>query len=151
MRSSDPGIWESRPPDGAAEDFTELSARIASKVVERQLTVPAVVFLESVKPLSFLGNQMLVFLDPMVSLVVDSRDYQKFVRMIEDRENVEKLICAIEEENARDAAVRAAEKASRHGRRGFLSWFSRGHGRGDPKGESIGRQGNNEDSGDGLR
>ena len=148
MRSSDPDIWESRPPDGGVEDFSELTARIALKVVERQLTVPSVVFLESVKPLSFLGNQMLIFLDPVLSLVVDSKDYRKFVRMIEDRDNVEKLICAIEEENARDVERRAAVKASRPGLRGFLSWFRRGHGRGEPKGDGIGRQGNNQDSGD---
>lgn len=150
MRLSETGAWESLPPEGAAEDFSELSARIARKVVERQLTVPAVMLLESVKPLSFLGNQMLIFLDPMVTLVLDSRDYQKFVRMIEDRENVEKLICAIEDENAREAGVRAAVKAARPRRQGFFAWLRRGV-RGDPKGDGVGRQGNNEDTGDRLR
>lgn len=143
MRSFVTGSLESLQGDGAGEDFGELSARIARKVVERQLTVPAVVLLESMKPLSFLGNQMLIFLDPMVSLVVDSKDYQKFVRMLEDRDNVEKLICAIEDENARDSAARDALKASRKGGRRRFSWFRRGEGRGDPKGDGIGRQGDN--------
>ncbi|MDM7993217.1 MAG: hypothetical protein QUS11_07885 [Candidatus Fermentibacter sp.] len=143
MRSFVTGSLESLPGEGAGEDFGELSARIARRVVERQLTVPAVVLLESVKPLSFLGNQMLIFLDPMVSLVVDSKDYQKFVRMLEDRDNVEKLICAIEDENARESAARDARKAARRGGRRWFSWFRRGSGRGDPKGDGIGRQGDN--------
>jgi hypothetical protein len=98
-------------------------ARIARAVVERQMTVPAIMLLESVKPLSFLGNQLLIFLDPIVSLVVTSRDYYAFVRMLDDRENLEKLLVAIEEENARIDALRKAEKASRPKRRGLFPLF----------------------------
>jgi hypothetical protein len=75
-----------------------------------------------VKPLSFLGNQLLVFLNPLVSLVVTSGDYYAFIRMIEDRENIEKLLVAIEEENARDAARRRHAKQQRkRSSRGLLS------------------------------
>ena len=119
-----------RSPDEGQEDYGPLLQKIAKKVVERQLTVPALIFLESVKPLSFLGNQLLVFLNPLVSLVVTSGDYYTFVRMIENRENIEKLLVAIEEENARNAArLRLAKRQRKRSSRGLLSRiFRRGKG-----------------------
>jgi len=107
------------------EDYSDLIESIARKVVERQLTVPAIIFLESIKPLSFIGNQLLIFANPVISLIVTSGNYYKFVRMIEDRENIEKLTLAIEEENARDAQLRRELKDARRGERKGRSFWSR--------------------------
>jgi len=123
LRLSRPELDQSVLPEADPARSEELMARIARAVVERQMTVPAIMLLESVKPLSFLGNQLLIFLDPIVSLVVTSRDYYAFVRMLDDRENLEKLLVAIEEENARIDALRKAEKASRPKRRGLFPLF----------------------------
>ena len=122
MRSSDPGsgIHDLLPrgTEEEPEDFDPLIEKIARKVVERRLEAPALIFLESVKPLAFLGNQLLVFLNPLVSLVVTSGDYYRFVRMIESRENVEKLLVAIETESAAEAdRRREAKRRRRDGRR----------------------------------
>jgi hypothetical protein len=87
--------------------------KIANGIVQRQLTVPAIIFFESIKPLSFLGNQMLIFANPIVSLVVQSGNYYKFIRMIENRENIEKLTLMIEEVNARDVQDRRELKETR--------------------------------------
>lgn len=102
------------------EDYSDLMEKISKAIVQRQLTVPAIIFLESVKPLSFLGNQMLIFANPVISLVVQSGNYYKFIRMIENRENIEKLTIMIEEENAHDVQsrrelkeIRRKEKRSR--------------------------------------
>ena len=105
----DPEDYKSDTP----EEIEDLARRIARKIVERDLTVPAIMFLESIKPVSFLGSQMLVFANPVVSLLVQSGDYYRFVRMIEDRENVEKLTVAIEEENALVSERRRKEKQER--------------------------------------
>lgn len=123
MRLSRPELDQSVLPEADPARSEELMARIARAVVEREMTVPAIMLLESVKPLSFLGNQLLIFLDPIVSLVVTSRDYYAFVRMLDDRENLEKLLVAIEEENARIDALRKAEKASRPKRRCLFQLF----------------------------
>jgi len=133
------------------EDFSELSAKLAYEIVVRQLTVPAIIFLESIKPLSFLGNQLLIFANPVVSLVVSSGNYYKFVRMIEDRENVEKLIIAIEEENAREAArKRDLKAAARKDRRGIFGRRRRGRHNTVEKKEvdGGGQQGDHQDTGD---
>ncbi len=103
--------------------------KIAKEIVQRQLTVPAIIFLESIKPLTFLGNQLLIFANPVVSLVVQTGNYYKFVRMIEDRENVEKLTLAIEEENALDVqrrkGLKAARREEKRSRKSFWSRFRR--------------------------
>ena len=109
----DPEDYKSDTP----EEIDDLVKRIAGKIVERELTVPAIIFLESIKPVSFLGSQMLVFANPVVSLLVQSGDYYRFVRMIEDRENVEKLTVAIEEENALVSELRRKEKLDRRKKR----------------------------------
>ncbi len=148
MGLSRQGPWGTVPADAAESDsYDDLIARIAREIVVRELTVPAIMFLESVKPLSFLGNQLLVFLDPVVSLVVTSGEYQRFVRMLEDRGNLEKLITMIEEENALEEARRRDER-NRRPRRGLRALLGRLRGSaGDQKGDGIGRQGDHQDTG----
>lgn|GEM_PF-1625210 len=120
--------------ENSPEAFDDLVAKIAKAVVDREMTAPAIMLIESMKPLSFLGNQLLIFLEPMVSLVVTSKDYYRFVRMIEDRENVEKLLVAIEEESARRDAERRAERESRPRGRGLFSFLRRRRRRGSTEG-----------------
>ncbi|MCD4702059.1 MAG: hypothetical protein K8S24_09415 [Candidatus Aegiribacteria sp.] len=123
-----PGSHDILDIDGE-EDFSEFMSKIAKEIVQRQLTVPAIIFLESIKPLSFLGNQLLIFANPVVSLVVQSGNYYKFVRMIEDRENIEKLTIAIEEENAlevqRRSELKKAHRKEKQDRKSFWSSFRR--------------------------
>ncbi|MEN8209901.1 MAG: hypothetical protein ABFR50_11695 [Candidatus Fermentibacteria bacterium] len=123
-----PGSQDLIDIDGS-EDFSEFMDKIAKEIVQRQLTVPAIIFLETIKPLSFLGNQVLIFANPIVSLVVQSGNYYKFVRMLEDRENVEKLTIAIEEENALEVQRRSerkeAHRKEKKDRKSFWSRFRR--------------------------
>ncbi len=78
----------------------EILDRIANKVVTWRMTVPAILFLESVKPLNYIGSQMLVFFEPFVQAFFTVRDYNEFVRMMEERENVERLLQRIEKLDA---------------------------------------------------
>ena len=145
------GPGESLYEDHGEEDYTDLIEKIAKAVVSRQLTVPAIILLESVKPLSFLGNQLLIFANPVVSLIVQSKDYYRFVKMSEERENLEKLIVAIEDENARDDQRRKARTvAQRKNKRSFWSRIRPGKqpDRETLKGDGIGQHGHHQDSGD---
>ena len=74
------------------------------------MTVPAIFFLESVKPLSFVGSQALHFFEPMVNAFFQMRDYERFAILMERRENLEVLLVKIE---ARDDAARQEERAVR--------------------------------------
>ncbi|MBM3263618.1 MAG: hypothetical protein FJY97_09390 [candidate division Zixibacteria bacterium] len=77
-------------------DQKQLLDRVARSIVARRLTAPAILFLESMKPLSFLGGQFMAFLSPFVHLALDASSYDRFAEAIEDRENVEYLIQRIE-------------------------------------------------------
>jgi len=74
----------------------DLIQRLAKRIVDLRLSAPAIFFLESMKPLSFLGSQALVFLQPIVQSFFNFKEYDEITRMLEDRDNVEKLILEIE-------------------------------------------------------
>ena len=92
------------------DDYSDLIEKIAKKVVDWRLTAPAIVVLESSKPISFVASQVLVFFDPIVKSFFNIRDYERFYTMIEDRENLERLIMAIEEEENRRHQKKKEEK-----------------------------------------
>ena len=92
------------------DDYSDLIEKIAKKVVDWRLTAPAIVVLESSKPISFVASQVLVFFDPIVKSFFNIRDYERFYTMIEDRENIERLIVAIEEEENRRHQKKKEEK-----------------------------------------
>lgn len=89
--------------DGILDEEALLDS-VATRVARMGLGVPAIFFLESSKPLSFLGSQLLVFIEPFVKTFIDIKNYDKFCLMMEDRANVEKLIQKVEqyEERARE-------------------------------------------------
>lgn len=74
----------------------ELLDKLARMVVERGLVTPAIFLLESMKPLSFIGSQVLVFLEPLIKSVFTVREYDEYTRLLEDRSNVERLLLRIE-------------------------------------------------------
>ncbi|MFQ6676124.1 MAG: hypothetical protein ACE5LH_07235 [Fidelibacterota bacterium] len=85
----------------ATEKYTEtpdrsVLTRVARKIVDHGMSVPAVFYLEMVKPLSFIGSQTLVFFGPIITSFVQSEGYYQVVELLEDRNNVEFLIQEIE-------------------------------------------------------
>jgi len=80
-----------------AEEKQALIEKLARAVVKRRMTTPAILFLESVKPLSFVGNQVMLALDPIIKIFATIEDYGKVAALLEDRENIETLILKIEE------------------------------------------------------
>ena len=93
----------------------ELLDKIARAVVDRRLTAPAIFFLESTKPLSFIGSQVMVFFDPLVQSIFNIRGYDDVRLALEERENVERLLATIERY---DAERRAEVKEKKKGRQG---------------------------------
>ncbi len=84
--------------ESLSKEDLKLIDDIARAIVRRKLTVPAIVFLESVKPLTFLGTQVMVFLDPFIGAFFAPEKYRRFYNLMEDRKNVELLISRIEHE-----------------------------------------------------
>lgn len=82
------------------EDEERVLDMVALRVVRWKMSVPALLFLESMKPLNYIGSQTLVFFEPMVQSVFNFKDYDSFQRAMERRENVERLMQKIEAADA---------------------------------------------------
>jgi len=93
--------------DPLPEEEAAILDKLARKTVERRMTVPAIMFLESVKPLNYIGSQALVFFEPIIQTVFNLKDYDTFRMALEKRETLEILIQKIE---AFDAVVYDREK-----------------------------------------
>ena len=87
--------------------------KIAKKVVYWRMTTPAILFLESVKPMNYLGSQMLVFFEPFVQALFNVKEYNEFIGIMEERENVERLLVKIEKFDAEVVEKEREEKKKR--------------------------------------
>jgi len=85
--------------DIAPERRKEIIGKVAQEIVERNLTTPAIFFLEMGKPLSFLGSQAMIVANPFVQVFFPSRIYRELSVIMEKREYVEMLITEIERRN----------------------------------------------------
>src|SRR5713226_1494824 len=85
-------------PEGqplSPEDVTLLE-RVAATVVERGMATPAILFLESVGPMNFLGSQALHFFTPIIEVVFPPRDVERVALLLERRDTLSRLGAMIE-------------------------------------------------------
>lgn len=73
-----------------------LLEKLAQWVVKKNLTTPAILFLETGKPLNFLGSQLLIAFSPFIQAFFKGEQYQKIALILEKDDNVELLIELIE-------------------------------------------------------
>ncbi len=83
--------------EGTVDEDQELINKLAGKIVRMRMTIPAIFFLESSKPLAFLGSQLLIFFEPFVQTLFNIRQYQRFAVLMEHHENWERLIRKMED------------------------------------------------------
>lgn len=91
----------------------ELLDRLAARVVELRMEIPAILTLETGKPLSLIAGQTLVFFEPLVQSLFSFPDYRRYASLIERREAIETLIQKIEREADRVHTERRARKRPR--------------------------------------
>ena len=72
----------------------------ALSLTERGLATPAILLLELLKPLSFLGSQLLIVADPLLEALVGNAG-RRYARLLEDRRNVDRLLQALEARQSR--------------------------------------------------
>jgi hypothetical protein len=103
----------SEAPALTAEELALLE-RVAGRVVELGLELPAILTLESVRPLSFVAGQAMVFFQPLAEALLRFGDYRRFAALVERRDALEALTSLIER---RADEAHAARKAARRGRK----------------------------------
>src|SRR5229473_931810 len=85
-------------PEGqplSPEDLALLE-RVAATVAERGMATPAILFLESVGPMNFLGSQALHFFTPILEVVFPQRDVERVALLLERRDTLSRLGAMIE-------------------------------------------------------
>jgi len=115
---------DDRNNGGLTPEQDEVLEKVAKKVVEKRMTVPALMFIESVKPLNFIGSQVMVFFEPIVQALFDFKSYNIFREIIEERDNVEILMQKIEKHDAKAVRLEKAYKVmKRKHLKGKSFWF----------------------------
>lgn len=97
-------------PPGPAEpeaDLVPVIDRVCREVVRRRLTTPVLISLEMGRPLNYVGSQALHFLRPILAIVLDTRELERFASFLEKRGSVEYLAQRLEHHEREHA--RAAE------------------------------------------
>lgn len=74
-----------------------LIKKLADFVVRRNMSLPAIMFLESVRPLNFIGNQVMTFFKPILAHFFSANDYNKLANILENRKVIDILINEIEQ------------------------------------------------------
>ena len=78
-----------------SEEDRDLLKRLAVWIARRKMSLPAILFLESVKPLSAIGSQAMVFLRPF-NIFFKPEEYKRLAEIMERREGIGVLVEAIE-------------------------------------------------------
>lgn len=88
------------------EDYTfsdeevTLLENLARAIKKRGLTTPAILFLESFKPMSFVGSQVMVFFRPIVSAITDTTTYEKYTEILSRRGSIDRFLEIIEKQES---------------------------------------------------
>ncbi|NLF40017.1 hypothetical protein GX586_11260 [bacterium] len=77
-------------------DHTALIEALASRIVRWRMAAPAVVTLESLKPVARIAGQALVVAAPLVSFIVPPQMIADVCDLLQTPENIDALVAAIE-------------------------------------------------------
>ena len=88
-------LWEDELTEQETE---ELVSHLAKQIRRRKLEAPAILFLESHKPISRLAGSALVVFSPFIAPFVGFQNVNNYSRLLMEPANVEKLILKLEEE-----------------------------------------------------
>lgn len=106
--------------------LTELEGRIASKLRRWEMGGPAILLLESMKPVSWIASQVMAFAQPFTQAVLNAQDVYTMRKLLEDRKRLEELIQRIESEEESRLLRATSCRRLRDGARGraqrFLAW-----------------------------
>jgi hypothetical protein len=116
LRSALKHAFHVEPPGIAvpAPEEEKLLRRMIDEVVSRGMAQPALLFLESLRPLNGVGAQAMHFLHPFASVIVQPRAYERIAAFLERRGSIEWICRAIEDA---DAACDAGNSRRGGGRR----------------------------------
>ncbi|RMG40517.1 MAG: hypothetical protein D6719_10725 [Candidatus Dadabacteria bacterium] len=82
-----------------SEELNQFIAVSARQITARKLSVPAILFLESILPASGLLHAVSLAGEPVMSMLLGTKRTSLLSRLFESRKNIEQLINLIEQES----------------------------------------------------
>ena len=87
------------PPDQPfLPEEIALLEKVTRAIIRREMAIPALLFLESLGPLHFIGSQVVHGLKPFLDLVCDSAELARLAVVLERRDSLERLSMLIQEQ-----------------------------------------------------
>jgi hypothetical protein len=83
----------------------ELVDRVCRQIIVRELTTPAMLFLETVRPLNYVTGQTLQFFTPLLSAVGGATAAEQFATFLEHRGSIDYLCRRVEELSREEPAA----------------------------------------------
>ena len=74
--------------------------KMARLIVRYSLTLPAIMALESMRPLAFVGSQFMHVMSPAATMLLPFAEWDQVAELLEDRRGVEYVITIIEDTDA---------------------------------------------------
>lgn len=98
------------PAEALTADERALLGRLAHRVAELRMETPALLTLETARPLSLVASQAMIFFEPFAQMLFRFDDYRRLAQLIERREAVDTLAQLIERAaEEREAAARTGK------------------------------------------
>ncbi len=79
------------------ERAVELVEKYARYIAERKLGAAAIMSIESLKPLNFIGSQLLYAISPFAEIFFNPKEYQEMAALLENKEYIDLLLKRIDE------------------------------------------------------
>lgn len=89
--------------------------RLVKEIHARGLVTPAILMLETSRPLNYITSQFLVFISPIAQAIFDAGSYKALTEFLAQRGSIETLCQEIEKAEQRDNSNSQHESNSHHG------------------------------------
>ena len=76
----------------------QLIEHLTEQISRWRLTVPAILFLQVTRPLTFIASQGLLLCQPLLSFVYGAPRIEDYAELLADRASIDQLVSRLEEE-----------------------------------------------------
>lgn len=83
-------------PDPLTPEEDALLDKIAAQIVKRGMVAPAILFLESIRPMNFVASQAMAFFGPFAGILFNPAEFDTLRELLERRESIEHILSRIE-------------------------------------------------------
>jgi len=94
---------------------TDAIDRVMKEIHRRKMSVPSSMFLETCRPLNYVGSQLLVFFSPILKVTLGINAQDAFARFLEQRGSIDYLLRRLEELDPRNLQEQTATTSATDG------------------------------------